>query len=71
MDFVTIYLIPLGAILAAVVFYWVYGADDAVKEVNLGSDKPLGAWFKPFAKYGFVGVAIAIFILGISLGGIG
>ncbi len=70
-DFVTIYLIPLGAVLAGFVFFWIYGAAKARKEINQGAKKPLGKWFEGYAKYVFVLVALAVLILGIVYGGIG
>ncbi len=70
-DFVTIYLIPLGAVLAAFVFFWIYGASKAREEINKGAEKPLGKWIEPYAKYVFVFVALIVLILGIAYGGIG
>lgn len=68
-DFVTIYLVPLGAVLAAIVFFWVYGVERARAEINKGAAKPIGAWWNPIAKYIFSGVAIVVLILGIVYGG--
>lgn len=70
-DFITIYLSPFGVIIAAIVFYWIYGVDKAREEINIGAIKPIGKWFEPLAKYVFVLVAIVILILGAFYGGIG
>ncbi|ACL70836.1 sodium-dependent transporter [Halothermothrix orenii] len=70
-DFVTIYLVPIGAVLAAFVFFWVYGVSKARQEINRGSSRPLGKWWEPFAKYVFVAVALIVLILGVVYGGIG
>jgi NSS family neurotransmitter:Na+ symporter len=70
-DFITIYLSPLGAIIAAVVFFWIYGADKAREQINIGAVNPVGKWFEPLAKYVFVIVAIVVLILGAVYGGIG
>ncbi|MCY6371607.1 sodium-dependent transporter [Clostridium ganghwense] len=70
-DFITIYLSPLGAILAAVAFFWIFGIGKAREEINKGAVKPLGKWFEPVAKYVFTIVAIVVLILGAVYGGIG
>lgn len=71
MDFCSIYLCPLGAGLAAVMFFWFFGKDDCLAQVNKARTKPLGAWFYPLAKYVFCGATVAVLVLGIVLGGIG
>lgn len=65
-DIVTVYLVPVGAALAAVLFFWVLGIRRARAEVNMGAVKPVGAWWEPVAKYLFVGVAILIIGLSIA-----
>lgn len=71
MDVVSIYVIPLGALLAGIIFYWVCGPDFARKQVQLGRSKKLGAWFEPMSRYVFVGLTILVYIMGIFYGGIG
>ncbi|WP_125154794.1 sodium-dependent transporter [Clostridium rectalis] len=71
MDIMSIYVIPLGAILAAVMFFWVCGSEFARSEVELGCQKKLGSWFEPMTKYVFCGLSIIVYILGIFYGGIG
>ena len=71
MDVVSIYVIPLGALLAAIMFYWVCPAGFAREQVEKGLQKPLGKWFEPLTKYVFVGVTALVYILGILYGGIG
>ena len=71
MDVVSIYIIPLGALLAAVMFFWVCPKGFARKQVETGREKPLGKWFEPLGKYVFVGVTLAVYILGIVYQGIG
>ena len=39
MDAVSIYICPLGAMIAAIMFFWVAGKDFAVNAVNQGRDK--------------------------------
>lgn len=71
MDVCSIYACPVGALLAAVFFFWIYGKEDCLAQVNLARQKPLGGWFYPLAKYGFCGVTVFVLILGALLGGIG
>ena len=71
MDVCSIYICPLGALLAAVMFFWVCGKDYVLEQVNLARTKPLGAWFFPMAKYLFCGVTLLVLILGACIGGIG
>ncbi len=71
MDVVSIYIIPLGALLAAIMFFWVCPKGYARKQVEQGKNKPLGKWFEPVTKYLFVGLTLVVYILGIFFGGIG
>lgn len=71
MDIVSIYMIPLGALLAAIMFFWVCPKGYARKQVEMGKKKPLGKWFEPVTKYLFVGITLLVYILGIFFGGIG
>ena len=71
MDVCSIYACPVGALLAAVFFFWIYGKKDCLEQVNLARRTPLGGWFYPLAKYGFCGVTVFVLILGALLGGIG
>ncbi|MCY6483236.1 sodium-dependent transporter [Clostridium aestuarii] len=70
-DFITVYISPLGAVLAAIAFFWIYGAEKARIQINKGSAKPLGKWLEPAGKYMFVSISIIVLILGIIYGGIG
>ncbi len=71
MDVCSIYACPIGALLAGVMFFWVYDRDKCLKQVNLARTKPLGGWYYPLAKYGFCGVTVFVLVLGALLGGIG
>ncbi|MDO4326758.1 MAG: sodium-dependent transporter [bacterium] len=71
MDIVSIYVIPLGALLAAVMFFWVCPGNFAREQVQRGCRKPLGSWFEPVTKYLFVGLTLVVYVLGILFGGIG
>lgn len=71
MDVCSIYICPLGALLAAVMFFWVCDKDFVLSQVNLARAKPLGGWFYPMARYVFCGVTLLVLALGAILGGIG
>ena len=71
MDAVSIYVCPLGALLAAIMFFWVAGDRFALDSVNEGAEKPVGRWFVPVGKYAYCALAIVALIAGALLGGIG
>lgn len=71
MDVISIYVIPLGALLAAIMFFWVCPKGFAREQVQMGREKPVGKWFDYATKYLFVGITIVVYILGIIYGGIG
>ena len=71
MDFLSIYVIPLGALLSGILFFWVCDTDFARSQVQMGRNKKVGAWFEPMTKYVFIGLTIAVYILGIFYGNIG
>ena len=71
MDIITIYVVPFGALLGAVMIFWVLGTKKIDEELNLGRKRPLGKLFDFFAKYVYIFLAAAVFILGIAYGGIG
>ena len=71
MDAVSIYAIPLGALIAAVMFFWVCPKGFATKQAQMGREKPLGKWFEAMGRYLFVPLTAIVIVLGIVLGGIG
>ncbi len=70
MDVVSIYIIPLGALISAVVFFWVLGRGVVLEEVNLGRTKRLGSGIWLMGKFLFVPVVVVVLVLGIVLGGL-
>lgn len=71
MDIITIYVVPFGALLGAVVIYWVLDPKSILAEMNQGAGKQLGSRFHFIAKYVYVALAVSVFVLGIIYGGIG
>lgn len=71
MDVLSIYICPLGAGLAGIMFFWVLGKKYVEKQVNTGREKPFTGLFFPICKYIYIPVCFLVLILGIALGGIG
>ena len=71
MDVLSIYICPLGAGLAGIMFFWVCGKAFVEKQVNTGREKPYVSWYHTVCKYFYVPVCFIVLILGIVLGGIG
>ena len=71
MDLLSIYICPLGAGLAGIMFFWICGRKYVETQVNTGRDKKFTDKFYPICKYIFCPVCFLVLILGIILGGIG
>ena len=71
MDMVSIYICPLGAGLAGIMYFYVMKKRTALEAVNLGAKKPVGGWFYPVGKWLYVPLCIVALIAGAALGGIG
>ncbi len=71
MDAVSIYVCPLGAAMAGIIFFWIYG-DKAVRdELQKGRSKPLPAWIMPLSKFVYCVLAVIVLVVGAAWGGIG
>lgn len=73
MDICSIYICPIGALLAAVMFFWVSGKGFAEKEISKScANKNSGVLFANLGRYVFCGLTLLVLILGsITQGGIG
>ena len=71
MDIVSIYICPLGALLAGILFFWIAGRKFVAAAVNEGREKPIGGWFYPMSKYLYCAAALIALIAGALMGGIG
>lgn len=71
MDILSIYICPLGAGLAGIMFFWICGKKYVETQVNTGRDKKLTDKFYPICKYIFCPICFLVLILGIVPGGIG
>lgn len=70
-NFITIILSPLGALITAVVFFYVIDKKKVLESLNIGAKYKLGEGFIKYGRYIFVPTTIIIIILGIVYGGIG
>ena len=69
MDFVSIIITPLGAVLGAISVYYILGWDEIRKELEEGHGK-LSDIFGVAAKYLYVPLTVIIMVLGLIYGGI-
>ena len=71
MDFISIVVVPIGAVLGAVSIYYVLGFSEIRKELDLGRLHPVSNIFGIIGKYLYVPLTIAVLILGFIYHGIG
>ena len=71
MDFITIIIVPIGAVLGAVSVYYIFGYRNIKEELDSGRKKPLSAAFGFLAKYIYVPLTVLVLILGFLYKGIG
>ena len=67
MDVVSIYICPLGALLAGIMFFWVMKKDTALAAVHEGrtaGKKDISGWFYPLGKWVYCAASLAALILG-------
>ena len=58
MDIVSIYIIPIGATLGAVSWFWVMKKEDLLAEINKGTAKPHGNLWHSAGRYAYVFCAL-------------
>ena len=71
MDVCSIYLSPIGALLAGIMFYWICGKDFVREQIDTGAQRKLGSWYEWASKYVFCGLTIVVLVMGTIWGGIG
>ena len=67
MDILSVYVVPLGALLAGVMFFWICGKAFVSDQVQLGRNKPLGKLFHPTSRYIFIGLILIIYVANIAI----
>ena len=63
MDIVSIYIIPIGATLGAVSWFWIMKKEDLLNEINKGTKKPHGNLWYYVGKYLYVICALILCIV--------
>jgi len=71
MDILSIYICPLGAGLAGIMFFWIAGKKYVETQINKGRETKFTKMYYPICKYIYVPICILVLVLGIALGGIG
>lgn len=71
MDFITIVVVPISAVLGAVSAYYVLGWPKLRRELETGRDRPLSGAFGPVGRFVYVPLTILVVVLGFVYGGIG
>lgn len=67
MDLVSIYIIPIGATLGAISWFWVMKKDDLLAAVNQGSGKKRGAAWYSIGRYVYVPFAIILCCIALGM----
>jgi NSS family neurotransmitter:Na+ symporter len=67
MDFISIYIIPIGATLGAISWFWIMKKEDLLNEINLGAKKKQGDLWYNMGKYVYVPFAAILCIVALSM----
>ena len=70
-DFMSVILIPLGALIILAFFYFAIDNKKIIDEIDKGASKKRGKYIIGFGKYLFVPGTAAVLILGLIFGSIG
>ena len=60
MDIVSIYIIPIGATLGALSWFWIMKKEDLMHEINKGTQKPFGSLWYCAGRYLYVPCAVIL-----------
>ena len=67
MDIVSIYIIPIGATLGAVSWFWIMKKEDLLEEVNKGTAKPHGSLWHNMGRYVYVICALILCLVALFM----
>ena len=67
MDLVSIYIIPMGAMIGAISWFWVMNKKEFLKEINKGSNNPKGQIWYNIGRYLYVPIAIILCVVALTL----
>ncbi len=68
MDFVSIYIIPIGATIGAVTWFYIMKKDELLNAVNLGSKRSRGKLWYGVGRYVYVPIAIILCAVALIMG---
>ena len=68
MDLISIYIIPIGAIIGAASWFWVLDRDELLNEVNDGAGKKHGKGWHAIGKYVYVPLALILCLVALFKG---
>ena len=67
MDIVSIYIIPIGATLGAVSWFWIMKKEDLLSEINKATPRPHGALWHNAGKYLYVPCALILCLVALVM----
>lgn len=67
MDIVSIYIIPIGATLGAVSWFWVMKKEPLLEEINKGTKKPHGDLWYTVGRFGYVLCALILCLVALCM----
>lgn len=67
MDLVSIYVIPIGATIGAISWFWIMKKEDLMDEINLGAKSPHGDLWYNVGKFLYVPFALILCIIALSM----
>jgi len=67
MDIVSIYIIPIGATLGAISWFWIMKKQDLMGEINKGVRRPHGNVWHSFGRYVYVPCALILCIVALFM----
>ncbi len=67
MDLVSIYIIPIGATLGAVSWFWIMKKEDLLEEINKGSQKTFGTAWHNIGKFVYVPLALILCLVALLM----
>lgn len=67
MDIVSIYIIPIGATLGAISWFWIMKKDALLEEINKGTTKPHGMLWHNIGRYLYVTCALILCLVALFM----
>lgn len=67
MDWVSIYIIPIGATLGAISWFWIMKKRDLLAEINLGAAKKQGSMWHALGRYVYTPFALILCVVALAL----